>query len=150
MVDFDILIQQLEQSGHDVFWQGPASDVSIRKLEQLVDSKLPMSLKSFLASCGGGGVVGEEISGIENDDPRLEYRGTVYGDTLLCRENYGLPETLIVVYLGADDVVWCLDVNQFTEGECPVVSFNVMSKKTSLLSASFSDFLAEYLTLRIA
>lgn len=111
MVDIDSLVQQLDQSGKDVFWQGKASQESIEKLESLLEYRLPVSFKTFLAEYGGGGVVEEEVSGIDYDDPTLEHRGTVYGDTLLCREDYGLPENLVVIYLGAHDVVWCLDAS---------------------------------------
>lgn len=150
MAEIDSLIQQLDQSGKDVFWQGKASQESIEKLESLLGSRLPVSFKSFLAEYGGGGVVEEEVSGIEDDDPTLEHRGTVYGDTLLCREDHALPENLVVIYLGADDVVWCLDVSQFDGDECPVVAFDVFFKTTKPLAPTFNDFLAEYLTLRIS
>jgi len=55
-----------------------------------------------------------------------------------------------VIYLGADDVVWCLDVSHFDGDECPVVAFDVFSKTTKLLAATFTEFLAEYLTLRVS
>ena len=139
MYDIDYLIQQLEDSGKDVFWQGQTSESSIEKLESLLDSRLPTSFKSFLANYGGGGVMEEEVSGIEDDDPTLAHRGTVYGDTLLCREDYALPENLIVVYLGADDVVWCLDVAQFNGNECPVVAFDVFSKAVKPLTSTFAS-----------
>ncbi|MFH1300529.1 MAG: SMI1/KNR4 family protein, partial [Planctomycetota bacterium] len=71
-------------------------------------------------------------------------------DTLLCREDYALPENLVVIYLGVDDVVWCLDVSQIEGGECPVVAFDVFSKFTKPIAATFEHFLEEYLTLRIS
>jgi len=150
MTNIERLIHQLEASGRDVFWQGQASDSSIKELETLVGSKLPASFTAFLARHGGGGVVGEEISGIEDNNPTLEYRGTVYGDTRRCREDYGLPSNLIVVYLGDDDVVWCLDASDFNGEECPIVSFNVFTAVKSRIAASFGDFLEEYLTLRLS
>lgn len=150
MADIESLIQQLEQSGKDVVWQGEASQSSIDQLESLLGSRLPDSFKRFLADYGGGGVVEEEVSGIEDDDSTLEHRGTVYGDTLLCREDDALPPNLVVIYLGGDDVVWCLDVSQFDGNECPVVAFDVFTKPTKLLAPTFADFLAEYLELRIS
>ena len=152
MADIDSLIQQLEQSGNVMFWQGKASKESIEKLESLLGSRLPVSFKNFLTKYGGGGFDDADalICGIEDDDSTLEHRGTVYGDTLLCREDYSLPENLVVIYLGANDVVWCLDVSQFDGDECPVVAFDVFSKSTKPLAPTFNDFLAEYLTLRIS
>jgi hypothetical protein len=150
MADIEQLIQQLEASGKDVFWQGQTSQNSIEELESLLGSKLPFSFAAFLARHGGGGVVGEEISGIEDDDPTLKNRGTVYGDTLRCREDFGLPSNLIVVYLSDEEVVWCLDVSEFNGEECPVVSFNVLTTTTSPIAPNFGAFIEEYLILRLS
>ena len=149
MARIDSLIDQLNGSGQEVFWQGKASAASVDKLEELLSCKLPQSFRAFLLQCGGGGVVEEEISGIEDDDPSLEHRGTVYGDTLLCRSDYGLPSNLVVIYLGMDDVVWCLDVEDFHNGECPVVSFDVFSRRCRTLAKNFEEFLGEYVKLRV-
>ncbi|MCA9067868.1 MAG: SMI1/KNR4 family protein [Planctomycetaceae bacterium] len=152
MADIDSLIQQLETQGKTMFWQGGASQASIEHLESLLGSLLPASFKRFLAKYGGGGFDDEDslISGIEDDNPLLEHKGTVYGDTLRCREHYSVPEHLFVIYWGDDDVVWCLDKRQCSGNECPVVSFDVFSKTTKPLAATFDDFLAEYLTLRMS
>lgn len=144
------LIQQLDQSRNDVFWQGGTSCESINKLESLLGLQLPASLKGFLHACGGGGVVEQELSGIEDNDPTLQHRGTIYGDTLRCREDYALPKHLIVIYLGADDVVWCLDASDFDEEECPVVSFDVFSGSTRPFAINFFQFFAHYVMLRIS
>jgi hypothetical protein len=147
--DLETLIQQLERRGKDVFWQGKASPSAIDQLGDLLGATLPDSFREFLRVCGGGGVVGEEISGIEDDDPSLQHRGTVYGDTLSCRETYDLPDHLSVVYLNVDvDAVWCLDAESMTDGECRIVSYDVYSKVTRPLAASFRDFLKEYVSLR--
>jgi hypothetical protein len=150
MADINSMIQQLNQSGQDVFWQGGASQLSIQCLESLLHTALPASLKWFLANYGGGGVVGEEISGIENDNPTLEHRGTIYGDTLHCRATHAIPNNLIVIYFGDDDVVWCLEVAQCSRDECPIVSFDVYSKKTKPLATDFKEFLESYLKMRIS
>jgi hypothetical protein len=150
MPDIDSLIKQLEQSGIVMFWQGKASRESIAKLESMLNSQLPVSFKNFLMEYGGGGFDDDDdlICGIEDDDPTLEHRGTVYGDTMLCREDYSLPLHLIVIYLGADDVVWCLNVSQYDGDECPVVAFDVFSKKIKKIAPTFRDFLIEYLCSR--
>lgn len=151
MADIDTLVRQLEQNGRGMFWQGGASEASIEKLESLLGAQLPSSFKNFLACYGGGGFDDEDelVSGIEDDDPKLEHRGTVYGDTLLCRGDYALPENLVVILFGADDAVWCLDVSQLDGNECPVVAFDVFSKTTKVIASTFNEFLVEYLTLRL-
>ena len=90
MSEINSLIHELEASGRNVFWQGKVSSSSIERLEELLHARLP-------SSYGGGGVVGEEISGIEDDDPFLEYRGNVYGDTIQIRTDHELPVHLIVI-----------------------------------------------------
>lgn len=143
------MIQQLEQSGKDIFWQGEASESSILQLESLGETRLPTSFRRFLRSHGGGVVAGEEISRIEDDDPAFEFRGTGYGDTFRCRENYGLPRSLVIIYFGDDDVVRCLDASRHQNDENPVVSFDLFLKQTRLIAENFDEFLAEDLRLRI-
>jgi len=149
MADIASLVQTLERSHHDVFWQGGASAEAINELEALLGALLPASFRDFLVSYGGGGVVEEEISGIEDDAPVLENRGTVYGDTLRCRADYGLPAGLAVIYCDDNDAVWCLATDEMANGECPVVSFDVFSKTNSPIAGDFRSFFLEYLTLRI-
>ena len=143
------LVQQLEQSHHDVFWQGGASAEAIGQLEALLGARLPVSFRNFLGSYGGGGVVEQEISGIEDNAPALEHRGTVLGDTLRCREDYSLPAGLAVIYCDDNDVVWCLATDEMANGECPVVSFDMFSKDTAQLAKDFDAFFERYLTLRV-
>ncbi|WP_372894891.1 SMI1/KNR4 family protein [Stieleria sp.] len=150
MADFATLVRQLENTGKDLFWQGRASDDSIKKLQALLATPLPDSFRDFIATYGGGGVVEEEISGIEDNDASLDYRGTVYGDTLRCREDYALPDNLVVIYFTEEGVVWCLDVSQFTENECPVVSFDIQTKTTVQLAPDFLEFFREYVSMRVA
>jgi hypothetical protein len=150
MAQLEALVQELKRTGKEVFWQGKASPESIQRLEGLLSTRLPNSFRHFLSEYGGGGLVGEEISGIEDDDATLDYRGTVLGDTLRCRSDFALPSRLIVIYLGADDVVWCLDTSVPPGTECPIVSYNVHSKTIKRLAETFDDFFAEYVRSRIA
>jgi antitoxin YobK len=151
MTEIDSLILRIEQSGREMFWQGRSSSESIDKLEALLGSRLPASFKTFLGKYGGGGFDDADalISGIENDNPELEHRGTVYGDTLRCRSECDLPENLVVIYLSSHDVVWCLDVSRWDGDECPVVAYDVFSRRIKILYAKFDSFIKEYLLLRM-
>lgn len=150
MAQLEALVQELKRTGKEVFWQGKTSPESIQRLEELLNARLPNSFCYFLSEYGGGGLIGEEISGIEDGDATLDNRGTVLGDTLHCRSAFSLPSHFIVIYLGADDVVWCLDTSVPPGTECPVVSYNVHSKTIKRLAETFDDFFAEYVRLRIA
>lgn len=148
MSRYSELIEQLEAAGHELFWFGKTTNGVVDELESALACKLPKSFREFLLECGGGGVVEEEISGVRADDVRSDHRGLVYGDTLRCQEEYGLPANLVVIYLGSDNVVWCLDVSEFRNDECPVVSFDVFGKGTRPLASTFANFFEEYAKLR--
>lgn len=151
MSEVKSLIKKLTQSEQKVFWQGKAREESVNELERLLSVKLPSSFREFLLECGGGGVEGTEISGIEDDNPRLEYKGTVWGDTKRCREEFDLPVHLAVIFFSDDEVCWCLDSQSINEsGECPVVSYSVFLRKIDAqVAINFTDFLRQYIKLRI-
>jgi antitoxin YobK len=144
------MINKLSNSGRPVFWQGEASKESVKELERLLSVVLPSSFHEFLIQCGGGGVEGAEISGIEDDNPLLENRGTVWGDTKRCREEFGLPHYLVVIYFSDDEVCWCLQCDSSNElNEPPVVSYSVYSRKVDAqVALSFTDFFHNYVELR--
>lgn len=144
------LINKIEASGQELFWHGPASESEIRNLESLLAATLPNSFKEFLENYGGGGVIDSEISGIEDNDASADFGGTVYGDTLTVREDYDLPDHLVVIYFKEDETCWCIDTSTVTvSGESPVVSYSLTKRSIdNTLAPSFSDFFLEYLRLR--
>ncbi|MCW8876716.1 MAG: SMI1/KNR4 family protein [Kangiellaceae bacterium] len=149
-MNYDKLIQQVESKGNETFWFGKTDIVQVEKLESMLGLILPSSFKEFLENYGGGGIVESEISGIEDNDAELDYGGTVWGDTVTCREDYELPDNLAVIFFKDDEVCWCLDCNLLNEfNECPVVSYNLFNKSVDReMSSSFKDFFVEYLELR--
>jgi hypothetical protein len=149
MKTYDRYEQMLKVSGSEVFWLGAASEIEIRRLESSLPARLPSSFHQFLKEYGGGGVVGAEISGIEDNDASLTNGGTVLGDTNLCRERYGLPSHLVVIYFHDDEVCWCLDTSRTGgDGECPIVSYNLFTKRIERdVAADFSTFMQRHLEL---
>lgn len=143
------LIEEIQKSGQELYWMGGASANAIQGLEELLDTRLPDSFRSFLEKYGGGGLLEEEISGIENDDPSIEHRGSVWRDTLRCRIDFALPRNLIVIYLSDDEVVWCLDASAGSGNEYPVVSYDIFANKVIPIADNFEQFFIEYLTLRL-
>lgn len=142
------LIRRVEEAGSEIFWQGGASQSTISRLQSILGVPLPPTFVNFLSEYGGGGVVGDEISGVEDDDAENENRGTVLGDTNYCRAEFSLPKSLIVVYLRDDEVVWCLDSSDVSKsGEYSVVSYDVHKKQTSRrLFDDFDSYFVDYLT----
>ncbi|WP_394146628.1 SMI1/KNR4 family protein [Vibrio atypicus] len=150
MKELEQLVEDVKSNGQEIFWLGKTSVDQINKLEELLNIKLPDSFRKFLRVYGGGGVVGSEISGIEDNNAELDYGGTIYGDTLVCREDYDLPEHLIIIFFKDDEICWCLDYrNMDLNKEPQVVSYNLFKKNVDRIVADdFEQFFNEYLVLR--
>lgn len=149
MKKIKMLIDKLTNSCEDeVVWHTPADEEQIVILERLINAKLPDDFKYFLKETGGGGVVAQEISGIENNDASIDFGGTVYGDTIRCREDFKLPKYLIVIYFIDNELYWCIDVSINNFGK--VVNYDPYLKKIDgVISKDFTTFFEEYVTLRI-
>ena len=149
MAEFDDLVEKVRNSGDTVEFYGPQDEAAIDTLAAALGTTLPHSFRRFLGEYGGGGVVGEWISGIYNGQPLLNDRGSVFGDTKRWREQHSLPSTLVVIYTQDDEVCWCLDTTKFTrDAENPVVSFDVAKpRQLAKIADSFPDFFREYLEI---
>lgn len=148
----DDILKPLIDSGEEVEWLGPASENSIKKVSTLLGARLPESLRQFLLKYGGGGLVGEPISGIIETKANSMQMGTLLGDTKRCRDNHRLPPHLIVVYYSEDGVCWCVDCGEQDQtGESPVVSFSIFTHKIDAnIAPTFTEFLMEYVKLRVS
>jgi antitoxin YobK len=148
MAEYDHLAHSAESAGHEIYWYGAASEEQVSRLEAMLGVGLPAAFKRFLQSYGGGGIVSAEVSGIESNDASLRNGGTVLGDTLICREKYGMSSDLIVIYHHDDEVCWCLDVSQSKNDEAPVVSYDVFNRVIDRkIADSFHDFMRQHLAL---
>ena len=144
MNDIKNLITQLNHDAQDeVYWLGACDELQINILEDKLNLSLPSELKEFMLLVGGGGIVGEEISGIVDNDALAESGGAIYYDTCQCRSEYSLPSEMAVIYFKDDDVCWCVDCRKNTYGH--IVSYNLGSRKISnVLAPSFGFFFEEY------
>ncbi|MDC6110280.1 SMI1/KNR4 family protein [Serratia rubidaea] len=148
MKEIDDLINKLSSTKkHEVMWLGAADKEQISRLEHYLSLKLPEDFKYFLEKTGGGGVIEQEISGIEDNDALADFGGTVYYDTIYCRSEYQLPSDLAVIYFKDDEICWCIDTSPNNFGE--IVSYDLFSmNKNKKLHSSFKSFLQEYVNLR--
>lgn len=148
MKDIEFLINQLSSSSkHEVMWLGAVDEEQIDILENKLSLKLPEDFKFFLMKTGGGGVVEQEISGIEDNNALAEFGGTVYYDTTYCRNEYDLPDNLAVIYFRDDEICWCLELS--SNDSVKVISYDIFSrKKQNIMHNSFKDFFEEYVKLR--
>ena len=148
MTEIQDFVKKLSASKeHEVVWLGPVDENQLKNLEKALKISLPDDFKFFLMQTGGGGVVEQEISGIEDNNALAEFGGSVYYDTLYCRDEYSLPKELAVIYFKDDEICWCLDCSAENFGQ--VVSYDLISlKKHSVLHNSFKEFFKEYVDLR--
>lgn len=149
MKEIQDLVKKLSASKeHEVVWLGPTDEQQVKKLENALNLSLPDGFKFFLTETGGGGVVEQEISGIEDNNALGECGGTVYYDTTCCTDEFNLPEELAVIYFKDDEICWCLDCSAENFGK--VVSYDlILCKKHSTLHNSFKGFFKEYVNLRV-
>jgi len=148
MAEYKELVAAIEAAGYEIFWQGASSGDQIDHVENLLGTSLPGSFRRFLEGYGGGGVINAEVSGIEGNDAALASCGTVVGDTILCRDRYELPLHLVVIYFHDQEVCWCLDTSRTAGGECPVVSYNIFTRKVDReIARDFASFMQHHLAL---
>lgn len=142
------LVERLtSQAKDEVFWLGPCEKKQVRILEDKLNVILPDDLKEFLLLVGGGGVIGEELSGVVDNNALAESGGAIYYETCYCRKEFSLPMDLVVIYFKDDDVCWCINVGKNKFGQ--VANYDLASKKiTNTLAYSFEEFLDEYVSLR--
>lgn len=148
MMTIKAAIEYLNNNATDeVFWLGQVDIEQVDSLENNLGVKLPHDFREFLLLVGGGGVIGEEISGIVDNNALEESGGAVFYDTIYCRNEFSLPEKYAVIYFKDDEVCWCIDSG--SEGFGRVVNYELFSKKTTnTISSSFSEFFDNYVKLR--
>ena len=152
MDPFDELIRRVNDAGRHLAFYGPQIEEQIQQLETAFGVPLPPSYRNFLLRYGGGGEVGRSpIAGIYDGQPLLEGGGSLYGETMLARQEFQLPESLLVVFRDDDiGAIWALDVSNNVPGEeSPVVSWDVPHGRIDrTIAPTFADFLRQYLELR--
>lgn len=148
MMTIKAAIEYLNNNATDeVFWLGQVDIEQVDSLENNLGIKLPHDFREFLLLVGGGGVIGEEISGVVDNNALEESGGAVFYDTIYCRNEFSLPENYAVIYFKDDEVCWCIDSNSDDFGR--VVNYDLFSKKTTnTISSSFTEFFDNYVKLR--
>ncbi|MDM5186114.1 SMI1/KNR4 family protein [Bacillus sp. DX4.1] len=133
------LTKQFEEPG-DFF--GGIDEELICKYEQHLNCRFPESYRWFLHQYGGGGVLGIDITGGKS----LE-TSTLISNTKSYR-TMGMPEEYVVIY-DLDEYVYCLDTGNLIEGECPVLSWDFVSKRPYVKYNNFYEFFLDRLEIAI-
>lgn len=88
------------------------------------------------------------ISGIIEGKPLGEETGSLYGDTQRFRQDFDMPEYLLVVQAD-EDAPYCLDTSKRDQGgEFPLVCYELNSRHVGKMAPSFGEWFVEWLRLR--
>lgn len=148
MDDIDVLIARIRKAGEEVWIAGPQTEEMIAELERATGVVMPPSYRQFLSRFGGFGIVNSFISGIINGEPLDEGAGWLYGDTQRFRQNFDMPEHLLVIQAN-EDAPYCLDTSCRGEGgEFPMVCYELNSRHVRWMAMSFGEWFVEWLRLR--
>lgn len=147
------LIEKMRELGNEPEFFGPQSRESISTLETALGVTLPPSYVEFLETYGGGGVGDSSISGIFGGQPLMTNNGCTYGDTVRWRDEYGLPDHLVVIMDQDGEEAVCLDTQRTDGGEAAVVRVDLFGGGTPKArtprkeAASFAEFFENYLEM---
>lgn len=150
MGEIDILISKIRECDSDVWVAGPQNEAAIFELERAIGVSIPPTYRHFLAHYGGFGIANSFISGIIEGEPLGDGTGWLYSDTMRFREEYRMPENLLVVQPD-EGAPYCLDTScRRSDGECPVVCYELHSRHVGRMAETFGEWLQEWLKLRLA
>ncbi|AXK16700.1 SMI1/KNR4 family protein [Bacillus sp. COPE52] len=129
------IFSEREEKG-DFF--GGVEDEFINQLEKRLDCKFPDNYRWFLKHYGGGGILGIDLTcaGYIDNSPILSETGV--------HRKMGLPNSYVVIW-DVGEYVYCLDTSSLVNSECPVVTWDFVSKKTVLEAKDFYEFLSRKL-----
>lgn len=107
---------------------GGMEEEEIRRLEDELMVHLPESYRWFLNQYGSIQVDSREILGIESKEKTYQYK-----------ENE-LPMYYVVLE-EEGEYLYCLDVELFGKGDCPVMLVNLDEQEVTYFTSSFYDYL---------
>ncbi len=119
------------------YFSGGASDETIHKYQKELGVQFPNSHIRFLKEFGAGGVGDFYVSGIEKDN-----FSSMVEDTLEFRASKNLSDAYVVfVHQRTNDYdfLLCLDTSRMSNGECPVVKYDLFTDTVSDYKETFDD-----------
>ena len=125
----------------------PAPDGAIATLEEGLGVRLPPSYVAFLERFGWAQTDvsdGVTVAGVHNGDPH-DPTASVFHNTRLYRERWGLPGNLLVIQPN-EDAPYCFDTGGGAEadGEYPVVCYELGHRHSGRVAANFAQWLHDF------
>ncbi len=138
-MDFEIVEKFIEKYRKNKDFTGGIDEDKIKIIEEQLNVTLPESYKWFLRKYGSGGIFSIDILG-------YDFAGaSVVETTNNYKKYYGLIDGIIVI-VDVDAFAYCLDTNKMSNGECPVISWDVDSSSyDSEEATNFLEFFWNYL-----
>ena len=128
----------------DVWCAGAATADQIAALEAALQVALPASYRSFLATAGATAIGDTSVSGIIDGDPLSLDGGSLFGDTVLARNEQQLPLHLLVIQADGD-APHCIDTSEASDlGENPVICFEVFNSVSTRIAGSFDEWFSTF------
>ncbi|WP_035437986.1 SMI1/KNR4 family protein [Bacillus sp. UNC322MFChir4.1] len=119
-------------------FHGSVDESLINEIEKKLQCTFPESYRWFLKNYGGGGVLGIDLTCVGSLD-----NSPIILDTEAYRK-MDMPREYVVIWdLG--EYLYCLDTTNLENGECPVVTWDFVSKKTIFEAKNFYEFLSQQL-----
>lgn len=141
MISISELLSRVTASGHEVWYDGPQPISAITQLESKFNLQFPRSYRAFLIEFGSMAICDSTISGIIDGEPWGDGRGWLYYDTLLYRNEWDLPQELLIIQPD-EEAPYCLDIsNPSVSGEFPIVCYELHAKCVRQIAADFEDWM---------
>jgi len=137
----------IEDNSEDSFFLGVRGEDLILEAESMLELKFPPTYKKFLKTFGAGSIAGQEFYGVINN----EIIGSTVPDgiwfTLSTRDEYGLPDDLIVIGSLDDGTYIVLNAHKdHSEIEAEVMEWHPESQEETIIADDFGTYLLEKIT----
>ncbi len=137
----------IQENSEDRFFVGERSDDLILEAESVLGLKLPPTYKRFVKKFGAGNIAGQEFYGVINNDLTDSSVPDGVWFTLSTREEYELPDDMIVIGSIDDGTYITLSAHKDNfEIEAEVIEWNPYTKEEGLIADDFGFFLLDKIT----
>jgi hypothetical protein len=104
--------------------------------------RFPEDYREFLLKYGALSVLDSSVSGVVGNNPLDSTAGSLYGDTVRFRSQYGLPARYLVLQPD-DDAPYCFDMDNVA-GHPTVVCYELHTGHAKVIASNFKEWLQTY------
>lgn len=123
MKDYEKASSLIKQYLDNAYFIGSRSEALVGAAEQALNLKFPVTYRRFVLEYGAGGLGGEEIYGVINENFEHSGGADAVWNTLELRRRVEFSNDYIAIYSVGDGEVFCLDLGTSMNNEPPVIAF---------------------------